>query len=65
MSCHRSVALALGTFVAAALAPATASPQATPSTPALDQVVAFEGSSLAPVVERFSGDLAALERRWR
>ena len=64
MSCHRSVALALGTFVAAALAPATASPQATPSTPALDQVVAFEGSSLAPVVERFRGDLSALERRW-
>ena len=64
MSCHRSVALAMGTFVAAALAPATASAQTAPGAPALDQVVAFEGSSLAPVVERFRGDLSALERRW-
>ncbi len=65
MSCHRSVALAMGTFVAAALAPATASPQATPGAPALDQIHAFQGSSLAPVVERFRGDLSALERRWQ
>ena len=64
MSCHRSVALALGTLVAAALAPATAAAQTAPGAPALDQVVAFEGSSLAPVVERFRGDLSALERRW-
>ena len=64
MSCHRSVALAVGTLVAAALAPASAAPQTTPSTPDLDQIHAFQGSSLAPVVDRFSGDLRALERRW-
>ena len=64
MSCHRSAPLAVGILVAATLAPAPAAPQAAPSTPDLDQVHAFQGSSLASVVDRFSSDLRALERRW-
>ncbi len=64
MSCNRSVALAVGMLGAAALAPAPVASQAAPSTPALDQIHAFQGSSLAPVVDRFSSDLRALERRW-
>ena len=65
MSCRRSAALAVGVLVAAALAPASVASQATPGTPALDRIVAFQGSSLGPVVDRFASDLAALERRWQ
>ena len=64
MSSHRSVALTAGMLGAAALAPAPVTSQTAPGTPALDQVHAFQGSSLASVVDRFSSDLRALERRW-
>ena len=70
MSCHRSLALAAGTLVAAALASsssalAPSSALQAPSAPRLDQIASFQGSSLAPVVNRYTSDLAALERRWR
>lgn len=42
----------------------TASGQASSPTPGLEEVVAFQESSLAQVVEQFSEDLGALERRW-
>ena len=64
MSCNRSVALAVGILVAAALAPAPAASQTAPGAPRLAEIAAFQGSSLAPVVDRFTSDLRALERRW-
>ena len=64
MSCHRAVALTLATFAAAALAPAPAAPQSPTPTPSLDDIAAFENSSLASVVNRFRSDLSALERKW-
>ena len=65
MSCNRSVALAVGILVAGySLAPASAAAQTAAGAPALAEVAAFQGSSLASVVDRFSSDLRAIERRW-
>ena len=64
MSRHCSVALAAATLVAVASAPAPATPQSPTPTPRLDDIAAFETSRLAPVVDRFRSDLAALERKW-
>ena len=62
----RLVAAAL--FLAAAAATQTAAaqtPAATAATvPNLADIAAFEGSSLAPVVDRFGSDWGALQRRW-
>ncbi len=44
--------------------PSSARAQSDGSAPRLDDVAAFRTSSLARVVERFSSDWAALERRW-
>ena len=52
------------TLVALAITAGTASGQASSSTPALAHLAAFQESSLAQVVEQFSEDLGALERRW-
>ena len=68
----RLFALALVTAVsgavAAALTTLTAAAQdsgaASATVPSLAEVVAFEGSSLAPVVERFRADWGALQRKW-
>ena len=59
MSCHRAFALTLATFATAASAPAAAQ-----SIPSLDDIAAFENSSLGSVVNRFRSDLSALERKW-
>ncbi len=61
----RTVALFAAIVFAAAAAPETARASVPQSrAPALGPVAAFQGSSLAMVVERFSADLGALERRW-
>ena len=60
----RSFALALATFVAAASSPAPATPQSPSAVPDLGDIAAFETSSFASVVNRFSSDLGALERKW-
>ena len=39
--------------------------QATAIVPELADLAAFDGSSLAPLVNRFTSDLGALERKWR
>ena len=61
---HRSLALAAVTFAAAASTPTLAAPQSPSAVPDLTDIAAFETSSLASVVNRFSSDLAALERKW-
>ena len=61
---HRSLALAAVTFAAVASTPAPAAPQSPSAVPDLTDIAAFETSSLATVVNRFSSDLAALERKW-
>ena len=63
---HCSGALRAVTLIAAAVAaPVPASPQLPAAVPDLAGLAAFEGSSLAPLVNRFASDLGALERRWR
>ena len=52
----------LAGVLAATAGPASAQPAA--AVPHLPAIAAFEGSSLAPVVDRFSSDLSALERKW-
>lgn len=47
-----------------AVSPRIAWGQAGAPTPDLDGIAAFQESSLAQVVERFSADLGVLERRW-
>ena len=51
-------------LAAIAVSPRSALAQASPSTPDLEGIAAFQESSLAQVVERFSADLGVLERRW-
>ena len=62
----RRLSILVGPCALAALAatPGIGLGQASPSTPGLQNVAAFEESSLAQVVEQFSADLGALERRW-
>ena len=52
------------TLAALAVTAGTALGQASPSNPGLEDLAAFQESSLAQVVEQFSADLGALERRW-
>ena len=52
------------TLAAVVVMTGTTSGQASSRTPALDELAAFQESSLAQVVEQFSEDLGALERRW-
>ena len=52
------------TFAAAALTPLPAAPQSTSSIPALADIAAFETSGLAQLVNRFTSDFGALERKW-
>ena len=60
---HHPVARALTLAAAtAASAPAPTAPQS--PAPPLEEIAAFETSRLAPVVNRFRADAAALERRW-
>ena len=60
------LAAAILAATSAATRPAAAqTPDAGQSTvPSLAAVAAFEGSSLAPVVDRFSADWGALQRKW-
>ena len=64
MFCRQSMVGAVGALVAAGLSPALAAAQSAPATPNLDEIAAFQESSLAQVVEGYSSDLRALERRW-
>ena len=59
----RPLALAAATFAAASV-PNPAAPQSPSAVPDLTDIAAFETSSLASVVNRFSSDLGALERKW-
>ena len=59
-----SIMVAPYTLAALAITAGTASGQASSPTPALAHLAAFQESSLAQVVEQFSEDLGALERRW-
>ena len=64
----RSLAIAAAAFAAAAFAaassPAPAASQSPSAVPDLTDIAAFETSSFASVVTRFSSDLGALERKW-
>ncbi len=64
MSRHCSQLLAAAALAAIALHPFPALARQTPPTPNLGAIAAFQESSLAGVVERFTEDLGALERRW-
>ncbi|MDE2793733.1 MAG: DUF885 domain-containing protein, partial [Gemmatimonadota bacterium] len=59
-----SLALAAAIFAAAASAPTPAASQSPSAVPDLTEIASFETSSLASVVNRFSSDLGALERKW-
>lgn len=52
------------TVAALVVTAGSASGQTSASTPRLEELAAFQESSLAQVVEQFSADLGALERRW-
>ncbi len=52
------------TLAAVVVMTGTTSGQASSPVPALDDLAAFQESSLAQVVEQFREDLGALERRW-
>ena len=56
------LALAVTTLCLSVPMPAPAQHAAT--VPSLSEVAAFEGSSLAPVVDRFRADWGALQRKW-
>ena len=60
----RPLAIAAAAIAAAASSPARAAPQSPSAVPDLADIAAFETSSLASVVNRFSSDLGALERKW-
>ncbi|MXV96940.1 MAG: hypothetical protein F4Z92_14015, partial [Gemmatimonadetes bacterium] len=59
-----SIMVAPWTVASLAVTAGSTSGQAGSSTPGLEDVAAFQESGLAQVVERFSADLAVLERRW-
>ena len=64
MTVDRSSALRAATFLAAVLAPVPTAPQSPSPVPPLADVAAFETSRLAPLVNRFTSDFGALERKW-
>ena len=64
MTLDRPAALRAATLMAAALVPVPAAPQAPPPVPPLADVAAFETSGLALLVNRFTSDFGALERKW-
>ena len=61
---HRSFALVLATLAATASTTAPTVAQSPSAVPDLTDIAAFENSSMASVVNRFSSDLRALERKW-
>ena len=64
MTFDRSITWWAATFAAAALTPVPAAPQSPSSIPALADIAAFETSGLAQLVNRFTSDFGALERKW-
>ena len=65
MITDRSRASWAATLAAAVLAPLPAAPQSLSPVPHLADIAAFEESSLALLVNRFTSDLGAFDRKWR